>query len=135
MRGYNRLMAFETLTIDVTDDRSTDDNRLNESVLALRRELLDIPDVRSVKPSPSALEERAKSGSAQIVGSLLLTMSISTPSLTVLLKFLREWLKRNEGKRVTLKRKGEVIEIAGLSEGSIKELLSRLDPQTDQHDS
>lgn len=107
--GYNRLMAFETLTIDVTDDRLTGD-RLDESVLQLRQELLDFPHVRSVKPSLSASEERTKSGSAQIVGSLLLTMSISTSSLTVLLKFLRDWLKRNEGKKVTLKRKGESIE-------------------------
>jgi len=125
-------MAYETVTIDVADTKSADKSRLDESVLALRRELLDIPGVGSVQPSPGVPEERAKSGTAQIVGSLLVTMS-STTSLTVLLKFLREWLKRNEGKKVTLNRNGEVFEIAGLSEGSIKELLSRWDPSAGQH--
>src|SRR6266404_6915760 len=123
-------MTYDIVSINVMDARSDDKSRLDESVLALRRELLDIPDVASVQPSRGIPEERAKSGSAQIVGSLLVTMS-STTSLTVLLRFLREWLKRNEGKKVTLNRKGEVIEIAGLSEGSIKELLSRWDISVD----
>jgi hypothetical protein len=126
-------MTYDIVSINVMDARSDDKSRLDESVLALRRELLDIPDVASVQPSRGILEERAKSGSAQIVGSLLVTIS-STTSLTVLLRFLREWLKRNEGKKVTLNRKGEVIEIAGLSEGSIKELLSRWDISVGQHE-
>ncbi len=126
-------MTYDIVSINVMDARSDDKSRLDESVLALRRELLDIPDVASVQPSRGIPEERAKSGSAQIVGSLLVTMS-STTSLTVLLRFLREWLKRNEGKKVTLNRKGEVIEIAGLSEGSIKELLSRWDISVGQHE-
>ena len=127
-------MASEDITIEVADAQSTDKGRLDDSVLKLGEELLDIPSVGSVRPSLSVPDERAKSGAAQIVGSLLVTISVSTPSLTVLFKFLREWLKRNEGKKVTLKRKGEVIEIAGLSEDSIKELLSRWDPPADQRE-
>jgi hypothetical protein len=124
-------MTSEILTIDVTDDRSTDKNRLDESALALRRELLDIPDVRSVEPSTGVPKEGAKSGSAQIAGSLLVTMSISGTSLTVLVRFLRDWLKRNDGKKVTVTRNGESVEITGLSEDSIKEVMSRWGPSAD----
>jgi hypothetical protein len=132
LTGYYHLMASDEVTIEVTDDQSSDKARLDDSVLQLREQLLDIPHVGSVRSSLSVPEESAKSSSAYIVGSLVVTMSVSASSFTVLFKFLREWLKRNEGKKVTLTRKGEVIEIAGLSESSIKELLSRWDLSADQ---
>jgi hypothetical protein len=125
-------MASDEVTIEVTDDQSADKARLDNSVLQLREQLLDIPYIGSVRSPLGVPDESAKSSSAHIVGSLLVTISVSASSFTVLFKFLREWLKRNEGKRVTLKRKGEVIEIAGLSENSIKELLSRWDLPADQ---
>jgi hypothetical protein len=127
-------MESEALTIQVTDERSVDAGRLDESLLALRQELLEMRDVRSVNPSPAAPQQHAKSGSGQLVGSLLVTLSLSAPSLTILLKFLHEWLKRNEGKRVRLKHQGELIEIEGLSERSIKELLDRWETSADHHE-
>jgi Effector Associated Constant Component 1 len=120
-------MEAETVTISVSDDRSSDESRLDESVLALRRELSDVPGVRSVTPRATLPGERARSASAHIVGSLLVSMSISAPSVTFLIRFLHEWLRRNDGKRITVTRDGHTIDLAGLSDETIKEILSRWD--------
>ena len=54
-------MNDDTLEVHVTDDRSQDAERLNRTVLALRKELLGLESVKTAEQATSPSSRGAKS--------------------------------------------------------------------------
>lgn len=120
-------MNADIIELRITDDRSQNAERLNETVLALRKELLGLQSVRSAEQAKDPSKEGAKSGVAIIVGTLLVSIRYSAPALQEVRGFLNDWLRRNDGKRVTLKIKNKSIDITGMSEKEVERLIASAD--------
>lgn len=119
-------MTAQRLRIDLTDDRSHDPGGLDAATIELRRELIDIPAVHQAEAADGEPVADAKSGYAEVVGSLVVTLSVSAHTLRQLRGFFHEWLRRNDGKHLRLESNGKTIDITGLSASEIEAELSRI---------
>ncbi|MGO9218397.1 MAG: hypothetical protein ACLP5E_11630 [Streptosporangiaceae bacterium] len=118
-------MSSSVIVIHITDITSQSADALNNTVLALRRELLDIQGVQLVEQKRETTAEGAKSGSAIILGTLVISFSSSVPVLREIRGFFHDWLRRNDGKRATIQISGKLIDISGLSEEAIERLAGQ----------
>ena len=65
----------------------------------------------------------AKTGNVISWETLLITLATSGGVISTFVNFLLGWIKRNEGRSVTLELNGNKLEVTGLSQSEQKELI------------
>jgi hypothetical protein len=115
---------MDRLTI-IIDDRVLSDTALDESALALRRELLELP-VHDVQNLPSGIAPPgARVVDVTVIGGLVVMLNSSVALLASLVTAIRAW-RRNTipDSTVRLKIGDDEIEISGVSEETEELLLA-----------
>ena|ERR1700722_2930284 len=128
---HNRSMTLQRVTVSITDDRLSDTESIYTSTLSLRQELLEIDGIRDLVPSASDVNPQAKSGFATLIGVLSISVPATLPVLREFRMLLRDWLHRNDGKRIAIEVNGTKIDANGLSDAEFLELLSSEKISTD----
>src|SRR4051794_28859813 len=86
---------MDRLTI-IIDDRALSDTALDESALALRQELLELP-VHDVQSLPSgAAPPGARVVDATVVGGLIVMLNSSVALLASLVTAIRAWRRKHD---------------------------------------
>ena len=104
----------------VENDTNTEIAKLSKQ---LRIELLklNVKDVDYLREENSA--EGAKTGNVISWEILVITLAASGGVITTFINFILGWVKRNEGRTVTLELNGNKLEVTGLSISEQKELI------------
>jgi hypothetical protein len=114
---------MDQLTI-IIDDRALSDVELDESALALRRELLELPvhDVQNL-PAGSA-PPGARVVDVAAVGGLVVLLNSSVALLASLVAAIRSW-RRNTvpGSTIRLRFGEDEIEVSGVSDETQAQLM------------
>ena len=66
----------------------------------------------------------AKGGVAVTIATLLVSLRYSAPALREMRGFFNDWLRRNDGKKITYKVNGKSIDFLGLPEKAIEQLIN-----------
>jgi hypothetical protein len=110
------------LRLDVVEEGS-DDERLEELALLLRRELL-VLDVESVEPATGEpAPEGTRGGLMSAAGALVVALPSAAGKVAALVTLVRDWLRQTGSKRtVRIEIDGDVLELTGAT----SELQTRL---------
>lgn len=104
--------------------RDADPDELDRATRRLRSELQELP-IESASLVPADRPVGAKAGDAVTLGAL--AISLAPVVMPAFVEFLKSWMARKDGRTVSLKRKGIVIEIkAPLSAAAIARLVDQL---------
>lgn len=118
-------MATREVTLVIADDSSYDPELLEASVLSLREEILTIAGIQDLMPQSVVTPARSKGGADGLVGTLVIAVPASIPVLRELRMLLRDWLHRNDGKKVRLEIGGTILDATGLSDDALEKLVIR----------
>jgi hypothetical protein len=130
---HNGSMVNQEVILVIEDERSSDSELLEASVLALREEILSIVGIQDGPIRSTAPPPHSKGGVAGLLGTLIITVPASMPILRELRTILRDWLHRNDGKHIRLEIGGVVIDASGLSDDALERLATRrIPPDADE---
>jgi len=120
----NGVDQRRTVHIQIWDEVE-DPERTEQTMLSVRRDLLELASIADVEFASNTPDKYAKAAISNEVGVLLVTMSASVGAVRSLAEYFRNWLKRNADKHVRLENDGRVLDLTGLSDSSMERTIQR----------
>lgn len=99
-----------------------DGEELDEETNRLRQALLEL-DVENVVETPGTAPDGAKVGEAVTLGTLLVSLLVSSNALGTLVDTVQWWLAGSRARSVKLELDGDVLEVSSVSRRQQRELI------------
>jgi len=112
-----------TLQVTLNKDEHETDSDIAKLSQQLRSELLKLNIENVDYQRKENLVNGTKAGDIISWETLIITLAASGGVISTLINFILGWVKRNEGRGVTLELNGNKLEVTGLSANEQKELI------------
>lgn len=109
--------------VRIVEEAETDAGELDALTTKLRRDLLEL-DVDAVSRPRIGAPDGARGVDAALVGALMIKVAASANMLSAIVRAVRSWLSRHEGRRIKLEIQGDTIEVTGASSDQQERLIA-----------